>query len=391
MLAIVPKVSPAHFAAVLWLAAGAAFAQTTESGSEGPIVFGQSAALTGPAAALGQGMREGILAAFDEVNRSGGVHGRQLELISYDDGYEPDIAIANTERLIEEDGVFALIGEVGTPTSMAVQSIAAEAAVPVIGPLTGAAFLRNPAQSNVINIRASYDQEAEAWIAYLTQDLGLDRIAVLYQDDSFGRAGLAGVEAALARRGMKLVSEGSYKRNTTAVKRAVLAIRKGQPEAVIIVGADAPAAEFIRVSRSIGETPLFANISFVGADALAADLGISAGGVMVSQVTPSPDNETIPLVADYRTALAESQPLAEPGFVSLEGYMVGRFAAMALDAAGSDATRAELLETIKAVGEFDLGGITLAFGPNDNQGMDNVFLTVIGADGAFGPVAGATQ
>jgi ABC-type branched-subunit amino acid transport system substrate-binding protein len=378
-----------NLAAALCLAATGAMAQGDDAPA--PILFGQSAALTGPAAALGQGMQAGILAAFDEVNRAGGVNGRQLELISLDDGYEPEIAIANTETLIGEDNIFALIGEVGTPTSLAVQSIAAEAGVPVFGPLTGAGFLREAAQSNVINIRASYDQEAEAWVAYLTGDLDLSRIAVLYQDDSYGRSGLAGVEAALARRGMKLVSQGSYKRNTIAIKRAVLAIRKGKPQAVIIVGAYAPAAEFIRVSRSIGLTPLFANISFVGARALAANLGISAGGVMISQVTPSPDDETIPLVANYRAALARSQPLAEPGFVSLEGYMVGRFVATALEAAGPEATRESLLATIRTIGQFDLGGVTLTFGPDDNQGMDEVFLTVIGADGAFGPVTGNAQ
>lgn len=366
-----------------------AIAQDSSGDSSSPIVFGQSAALTGPAAALGQGMREGIQAAFEEINDAGGIDGRPLRLISYDDGYEPDTAITNTQRLIDQDNVFALIGEVGTPTSMAVQSIAADAGVPVIGPLTGADFLRQPEQSNVINIRASYDEEAEAWVAYLTDRLGLTRIAVLYQDDSFGRSGLAGVEAALARRGMELVSEGAYKRNTTAVKRAVLAIRKGDPDAVIIVGAYAPAAEFIRVSRSIGFMPLFANISFVGADALAANLGIAAGGVMVSQVVPSPDNDTIPLVADYRAAMARWQPLAELGYVSLEGYIVGRFVGMALDAAGPDATREDLLATIRGVGEFDLEGITLSFGPDDNQGMDDVFLTVIDVDGGFSPVEGS--
>lgn len=378
-------------ALALCMATAGAHGQEPADGPPGSILLGQSAAFTGPAAALGLEMRQGILAAFDEVNKAGGVHGRKLELVSHDDGYEPETAVDNTVRLIGEDDVFALIGEVGTPTSMAVQSIAAKAGVPVIGPLTGAAFLRDPAQSNVINIRASYDQEAEAWIDYLTGDLDLTRIAVLYQDDSYGRGGLAGIAAALARRGMKLVAQGSYKRNTTAVKRAVLAIRRGDPQAVIIVGAYAPAAEFIRVARSIGVTPLFANISFVGADALAANLGISGGGVMVSQVTPSPDDETIPLVGDYRAALAASDPLAEPGFVSLEGYMAGRFAAMVLEAAGPGASREKLLDTVRTTGEFDLGGVTLTFGPDDNQGMDEVFLTVIGADGSFGPVKGAPE
>jgi branched-chain amino acid transport system substrate-binding protein len=159
--------------------------------------------------------------------RGGGVHGRKLDLASYNDGYEPDMAIANTKRLISEDKVFALIGEVGTPTSKAVQPIATEQGIPLIGPFTGAAFLRDPSLTNVINIRASYRQETEAWIEHLTTDLGLSRIAILYQDDSFGRAGLEGVTEALKKRGLSLVAEGNHMRGTTAVKRALLAIREG--------------------------------------------------------------------------------------------------------------------------------------------------------------------
>ena len=154
------------------------------------ILFGQSAAMDGAAKALGQGMLEGISAAFDEANRNGGVKGRKLELVSYDDGYEPEKAIANTNRLIDEDQVFALIGEVGTPTSKAVQPIATAKQVPFIGPFTGAGFLRNASLGNVVNVRGTYDQETEAWVKHLTEDLNFDRIAILYQDDSFGRVGL---------------------------------------------------------------------------------------------------------------------------------------------------------------------------------------------------------
>ncbi len=173
------------------------------------ITFGQSAALEGPAAALGRGMQEGILAAFHSINEAGGINGRMLDLITYDDGYEPERAIANVNRLIDEDQVFAIIGEVGTPTSSAVQPIATAGDIPFLGPLTGAAFLRNPALTNAINIRASYDQETEAWIEHLTTDLAFDRIAILYQDDSFGRAGLAGVRQAMQKRNLELVAEGT--------------------------------------------------------------------------------------------------------------------------------------------------------------------------------------
>lgn len=364
---------------LLWILAASA-----DSGVfDDRIVFGQSAALKGPAAALGLGMRDGILAAFHEANAAGGVHGRKLDLISYNDGYEPEMAIANTKRLIDEDKVFALIGEVGTPTSKAVQPITTEQGVPFIGPFTGADFLRDPSLTNVVNIRASYRQETEAWIEHLTTDLGLSRIAILYQDDSFGGAGLEGVKLALEKRGLALVAEGTYMRGTTAVKRALLAIRKGHPQAVVMVGAYEPCAEFIKLARMIKLDALFVNISFVGSEALAEELGQDGEGVVVTQVVPLRDDVNIPLVARYQRALKALNPDAKPSFVSLEGYVVGRLVVEALNKLGNSVTRAGLLSTIRDVGVFDLDGITLSYGPGDNQGMDKVFLTVIQADGSF--------
>jgi len=350
------------------------------------IVFGQSAALDGPAAELGRGMRDGILAAFNETSQAGGVHGRSLELISYDDGYEPERAIANVSRLIDDDGVFAVIGEVGTPTSSAVQPITTAGSVPFLAPFTGAEFLRDPSLENVVNVRASYDQETEAWIAYLVDQLALSRIAILYQDDSFGRAGLEGVRDALGKRGQELVAEGTYMRNTTAVKRALLDIRKAAPEAVVIVGAYQPSAEFIRIARDLGLDPLFINISFVGSRALAEALGAAGKGVVVSQVVPLPEDTTIPIVADYRRALAALDPALEPEFVSLEGYIAGRLTIAALEALGPEVTRQGLLSTIKDIGRFDLAGLELTYGPGDNQGMDEVFLTVLDGDGHFSAI-----
>jgi ABC-type branched-subunit amino acid transport system substrate-binding protein len=347
------------------------------------IVFGQSAAFKGPAAVLGLGMREGILAAFNEANAAGGVHGRKLELVSYNDGYEPEKAIANTERLIGDDKVFALIGEVGTPTSKAVQPITTEQSVPFLGPFTGAAFLRDPSLRNVINVRASYDQETEAWIERLTGDLGLSRIAILYQDDSFGRAGLKGVTKALEKRGLKPVAEGTYMRGTTAVKRALLAIRKGSPQAVVMVGAYKPCAEFIKLAHTIKLDTIFVNISFVGSKALAEELGQDGKGVVVTQVVPLPNDVDIPLVARYQRAMKATNPYAKFGFVSLEGYIVGRLTVEALNRLGNPVTRAGLLSTIRDVGVFDLDGVTLSYGPDDNQGMDRVFVTVIQQDGSF--------
>jgi ABC-type branched-subunit amino acid transport system substrate-binding protein len=347
------------------------------------IILGQEAALEGPAAALGQGMREGLLAAFAEANKAGGVKGHRIELISRDDGYDPNSAITAAKKLINEDKVFALVGSVGTPTSQAVQPIATEAGVPFIGAFTGAEFLRAPYKPGVVNVRASYFQETETMVEHLTKDLGLTRIAIFYQDDAFGQAGLAGVKRALDQRKLALVAEGTYERNTTAVKRGLLAIRDGRPEAVIMVGAYKPCAEFIKVARQIRLDAVFVNISFVGSDALAKELGHDGAGVVVTQVVPFPRDPSVAVVARYQAALKLD---AQPGFVSLEGYMVGRLVVMALERIDGEITRAALLNAIAKTGIFDLGGVKLVYGPDNNRGSSQVFLTIIEADGTFKPV-----
>lgn len=374
---------------VMMLAASAAlvacFGTAEAEPGVGPdaIVFGQAAVLNGPASALGLGMKAGLEAAFDEVNRKGGVHGRKIRLVSVDDGYEPAKAIAATRKLIDEDKVFALIGAVGTPTSVATQPLAAAARVPFIGAFTGAGFLRNPKLDNVINIRASYDAETEAWVKHLTEDMKVSKIAIFYQDDAYGRAGLSGFEKAMKKRGLPIVAEGTYERNTTAIKTALLALRKAAPEAVVMVGAYQPSAEFIKLARKIEFNPVFVNISFVGASALAKALGSEGAGVIVSQVVPFPWDASIRAVADYHAAIKARDPRAAPEFVSLEGYLAGRLAIAALERTGPEPTRAGLLRTIKESGAFDIGGLTLTYGPNDNEGLETVFMTVIQPDGSF--------
>jgi len=373
------------------LASVAAGTAAAEDGvSTDAIVFGQAAVLEGAASALGQGMRAGIQAAFDEVNKTGGVHGRKLKLISLDDGYEPDRSIAQTKKLIEEEKVFALIGPVGTPTSAAAQPIATAAKVPYIGAFTGAGFLRNPQLDNVVNIRASYDAETEAWVKHLTEDLKISKIAIFYQDDAFGRAGLSGVKKAMDKRGMALVAEGTYERNTVAVKSALLTLKRAEPEAVVMVGAYKPCAEFIKLARKVDFSPAFVNISFVGSVALAKELGPEGKGVIISQVVPFPWDGSLKVVADYQAAIKAANG-AEPDFVSLEGYLVGRLAIAALEKTGAEPTREGLLKTIKETGTFDIGGLPMTYGPNDNEGLDKVFMTVIQGDGSFKAVETLTK
>jgi len=372
-------------AASLFLAVLASgFTARAEDGvSADKIVLGQAAPLDGPAAALGQGMREGLLAAFAEVNKAGGVKGRKIELVSIDDGYEPNKSIDAAKKLIGDDKVFALIGSVGTPTSVAVQPIAAEAGVPFIGAFTGAEFLREPFKANVVNLRASYFQETETMVEHLTTDLGISKIAIFYQDDAFGQAGLAGVKRALDKRKMALVAEGTYERNTTAVKGALLAIKKADPEAVIMIGAYKPCAEFIKLARQIKLESVFVNISFVGSDALAKELGPAGAGVVVTQVVPPPEDGSVALVGRYQAALRAMTPDSHPGFVSLEGYAVGRLFIAALEKIDGNVTRKALLDAVAKTGTFDLGGLRLTYGADNNRGSSNVFLTVIQADGSF--------
>lgn len=347
------------------------------------VTFAQVAAMEGPASALGTGMRSGILAAFEEANRAGGVNGRQVRLDSWDDGYEPDRSVAHLRNVISGDAHIGLIGPVGTPTTKATQPIASQAALPFIGPFTGAGFLRDASHGNIFNVRATYAAETEAWIHYLVDTQGMKNIAILYQDDGFGRVGLKGVTAALEKRGMALTAEGTYTRNTLAVKSALLKLRKAKPDAVVMVGAYKPIAEFIRLSRKLKFEPTFVNISFVGSKALATELGEDGQGVIISQVVPFPWDATMPVVAQYQAAMKAVDPAAEPDFVSLEGYIVGRLAVMALNEAGADLSRSAFLTALSTIGTVDFGGAVLAFGPGDNQGMDDVFLTRITADGGF--------
>lgn len=347
------------------------------------IVLGQSAALDGMVGQIGTEMRLGLQAAFKEANDSGGVKGRAIELISLDDKYRPASALENTEELILTEGVYAMIGAVGTAPAEVAAPLSQDMGIPFIGAFTGTNFLRQSEFTNVVNIRASYDQETEIWIERLTADLGVKRFALLYQDDSYGIAGLNGVKKALEKRGLSLVAEGSYYRNTTAVKTALLEIRKAEPEAVLIVGAYRPAAEFIKLARSLGLTPHFVNMSFVGGEILAQALAAQRAGVIVTQVVPSPLDTSLPLVQNYQAALTALDEKARPGAVSLEGYIAGRLFLEVLRNIEGEPTQKGFIETLYRIGRFDLGGFVLTYEQGKNQGSDAVYLAVIQDDGTL--------
>ena len=361
------------FPAVMWAEDGV---------TDKEILFGQTAALTGTTANLGLGMQNGIMAAFHSANAQGGVTGKQLTLVTFDDQYEPTSAIANTKRLLEENKVFALIGSVGTPIANALLPLVNMQHILFLGPYSGADFLRTPGMNHIINIRASYNQEAESCVAYMVQALQKKRIAVLYQDDTFGRSGLKGVEDALAKRKMQYVGTASYPRNTTAVKTAALKLQATNPDAIIIIGVAQPAAEFIKVAKTLQLNCSFAALSTVGMD-LVNDLGADGEGVIISQVMPSPFNNTIPIIAEYQTALKAYNSSLEYDYISLEGYIVAKLNIMVLKNILGEISRDNYIRTMMEMKDFDLRGIKLHFDANSNQGMSNVFLTMINKKGGL--------
>lgn len=363
-----------------WFAAPRAGA--AETGVEADaIIVGQSCALTGPAAELGSEMRLGAQLVFNEVNRSGGIFGRQIRLTTLDDGYEPDRAAANTRRLIGQDRVFALFGYVGTPTSNAALPIFTEARVPFVGAFTGAESLRNPFNRYIFNVRASYYDETEKIVEQLTS-LGVRNIAVFYQDDAYGKAGLAGVERALDKRRMKIAVTATVERNTVKVDAAVKALVPAQPDVIVMISAYKSIAAFVRAAKQAGYTGQFHNVSFVGSRALATELGADGYGVAISQVVPFPYSADTALAREYQRALKAVQG-GQISFTSFEGFIAARVFVEGLRRTGKDLTRERFVNALESMGNVDLGGFLVRFSPKNHNGSSYVDLTLIGRNGNF--------
>jgi ABC-type branched-subunit amino acid transport system substrate-binding protein len=345
------------------------------------IVLGQSVALTGPAAALGIEMRNGAKLYFDYVNSRGGVNGRKIQLITLDDGYEPARAAPNTKKLIEEHRVFALFGYVGTPTSAAVMPIFTQAKVPYFGAFSGAELLRQPFNRYIFNVRASYYDETEKIVEQLVST-GSKNIAVFYQDDAYGQAGLKGVELAMTRRNLKISSTGTVERNTIKVEQAVKAINAAQPDGVVMIGAYKACAEFIRQMKKHGSAAQFYNVSFVGSQALADDLGKEGVGVAISQVMPFPWGAAVPVVREYQGLMARAGQ-KELTFTSIEGFIAAKVFVEALRRAGRDLTRERLIATFEKMNDVDVGGFYVGFTPTNHNASKFVDLTIIARDGKF--------
>lgn len=352
------------------------------------IILGSSAALTGHAKFLGNQYTHGALSWFNEVNAAGGVHGRKIRLISYDDQYDPPQTVKNTEKLIKDDKAFMLFGYVGTPTSVKIIDLVHEHQVPAFGFLSGAEPLRTPFRPYMFHVRASYYEEAEGALAYFVDKLGMNKIGVIYQDDAFGKAVLSGVQLAIWRRqqewnrDLEIVAAETYVRGTMDVEPALESLKTSGAEAVIMVGTYNPLAKFIKLSLDNNFAPYFHTVSFIGSGAFSEAIKkqeVSAQyyeKIIVTQVVPSPTSTDFEIVDQYRTAHAKHFPEDLPNYVALEGFINARVLVDALKNAGPDLTRSKLIDTLEKMKNVDIGlGKKLNYGKFDHSGLTGVYYS----------------
>jgi len=256
-----------------------------------------------------------------------------------------------------------------------------EAKVPLIGPFTGAEALRNPVNRYIFNVRASYYDETEKIVEQLVST-GNRKIAVFYQDDAYGQAGLKGVQIAMDKRNMKIVALGKVERNTVKVQDAVQTINAAQPDGVIMISAYTSIAEFVREMKKAGSTTQFHNVSFVGSTALADALKDEGYGVAISQVVPFPWSPSVAVVKEYQTILAKAGR-TDFNFSSLEGFIVGKVMVEALRRAGKNLSREKLIAALESLNNDDLGDFVVNFSPTSHSGSKFVDLTIISKEQKF--------
>ena len=365
--------------AIKWLAGSSAALALPALAQNNRIVLGQSAAFSGPAAQLGIQMNTGAKIFFNALNAAGGVNGSTIELRTLDDGYEPDRCKANTEKFIRDD-VFGLFGYVGTPTCLAALPLVVDSKIPFFGPFTGAEALRDPFHKSVFHLRASYYDETALIVKQLTS-LGLKKIAVFYQNDAYGKAGLEGVTRALKSQDLAPVALGTVERNTVNVAQAVKDIAAKMPDAVVQISAYKSCAAFIREARKAGYGGTFFNVSFVGTQALADELGKEGRGIMVSQVMPFPFSTTTGISREYLDAVAKAGGDAQPNYSSMEGYLAAKVLTEGLRRAGRNPTRDSLVTGLESIQNVSFGGFSVDFGPRDHVGSRFVDLSMLTEDG----------
>ena len=355
------------------------------------ILLGSSSALTGHASFLGTETIKGSLAYFNQINEDGGIYGRKIKLITYDDQYDPKQTVSNTQKLIQEDTVFALFDYVGTPTSVKILDTIKNNQIPSAGFFTGANELRNPVNPYLFNIRDSYYSEAEAAIFYFVDKLRFDKIAVFYQDDAFGETVLTDTNLALKKRNLKPIITSKFTRGSLDIENAQKNIESSNVQAVIMVGTYSPLAKFIKLSTNNNFTPYFHTVSFVGSDAFSNEIintqNISKKyfeKIIVTQVVPSPYKNSSKLLLEYHYLLNKYYPDSKFNYVSLEGFINAKVLVEALKLSGKELTRTKLIESLESMHDYEIGfEEKINYYHLDHQGIDEIYYSKLGYDGHF--------
>jgi len=345
------------------------------------ILIGQSGPLSGANKEFGEDIRDGVLAYFSKVNAAGGVHGRKLQLITLDDANAAKQAGENGRILIEQRGVLALFGYASATLSLPALPFVEKNKVPFVGPFTGAEPMRK-FNRYVYNIRASYADELEQIVDFYTST-GMKKFSILHYDDAIGKENLGAVETALTKRGLKPVSISAVKRNQTDLGDTVSSMVKASPDVVIATTLYRTTADYIKQSRKVGSGAQFASTSFVGASALATDLGTQGTGVVVAQVVPPYSKASIEVVKEYQGAIEKQLGKKDYSFTSLEAYIGAKVLVEGIRRAGTNLTRESLLKALDTIQRFDVGGYVVDFSPTNHNGSRFVELTAISKAGRF--------
>ncbi len=337
------------------------------------IKLGASLPLSGINQNLGSEVVIGSNIYFNYINSKGGIYGKKIDFIYYDDKYEPEITQTNINRLIKKDKVFALFDFVGTPTVKKVLPIIEKSGIPFISPYTGASFLRDPKIKNIVNFRSSYKEEIDALVGYLVKNRDLTKFSIFYQNDDYGKEGYIALLSALKKRGLNLQSEGTYKRNTLFIKQAIYDIKSDKPQAIILVGAYKPTARFIKKARENGlDSVIFCPISFVNADALISELANSGKNILFSQVVPSYDDDT-KTTKEYIKLLSLYYPKHRPTLASFEAFLAAKVVVKALRNLNDDINKKDFLCSIKHLSTNTLGSIKISY--KDSQLLNRVYIS----------------
>ncbi|MGB4116336.1 MAG: ABC transporter substrate-binding protein [Polaromonas sp.] len=347
------------------------------------LVIGQVAPLSGVLASTGRQMVVGGQIYFDAINAQGGIHGAKIRHEVVDDGYKVADTVRLTREMLARPEVVALFGFAGTAnvTQLLTDGVLDAGGAALVAPYTGGESLRNPFNPWIFHVRAGYADEAEHMVQQLTT-LGMNRIAVMYQDDGFGKAGLLGVTNALAKRNLTLAVAAGYERNTDKVEDAVKKIKASDAQAIIMVSVNKSTAAFMKLYRESGGGAQMYNISVVDPAELVKLAGLkNAHGLGISQVVPYPYMPNMPVVREYQTLLKKYAPKELVNYTSFEEFVGAKVLVEALRRAGPNPTRAKVVKALESMGNYDTGGITVSYSPVNRIGSRYVEVTVIGSTG----------